>query len=201
MGARLWQVAYVSRSGRPFADADLDALESHARRRNAAAGVTGLLLFDGTGFVQALEGGEAAVRGTLARIEADPRHQELMVVADEPTLARQFGGWAMKVHRPADLPPDAALALVEQDLAGLLDPHLRAIFANFAGLGRRRPPVPEGKAGLEERARRLHLKLLVERAHEGLGGAGTLRRLADGADQLDPRARERLGLARPEDTP
>ena len=195
MGAKLWQVAYVSRSSRPFADAGLDALEDHARRRNAAAGVSGLLLFNGDAFLQVLEGAEAAVRDTFARIEADPRHHELMVVADEPTPVRRFGGWAMKVRRPADLCLADAPALVERDVAGLPDPHLRAIFTGFAGLGRHRPAQPE--AGLEERAMRLHLKLLVERAHEGLGGAGTFRRLAVEADHLEPRARARCGLPRP----
>ena len=45
--------------------------------------------------MQALEGPEAAVRATVARIERDRRHAGIIRLWDGPIEARVFGEWEM----------------------------------------------------------------------------------------------------------
>lgn len=64
---------YVSTPVVPAGDAILDIMRV-AERRNAACGVSGLLLYGARRFAQVLEGGEGDVATTVARIRADWRH-------------------------------------------------------------------------------------------------------------------------------
>ncbi len=91
--ADLHRVFYVSRCiGEPE---DVRTIEAVAQRRNAAAGLTGALLFTGGGFAQVLEGPPAPLAAVLAAIQADPRHAGLRRLIDAPLAARRFGDWAM----------------------------------------------------------------------------------------------------------
>lgn len=51
---------------------------SRARARNATEGITGLLVFDGMRFCQHFEGPRRQVLGLLNRLEADPRHTQML---------------------------------------------------------------------------------------------------------------------------
>ncbi|MGL4238004.1 BLUF domain-containing protein [Tabrizicola sp.] len=93
----LLQLTYASR---PFGyDAMmLTGILFDARRCNARDGITGALICRDDLFLQLLEGPEAAVEATYARICADDRHIEVRrltrrMIADD---ARMFGGWAMR---------------------------------------------------------------------------------------------------------
>ena len=68
---------------------------AQSRRNNARRGITGLLFFDGKRFLQALEGDEATVDATFARIQADARHHALVVLSNRQIEEREFGEWAM----------------------------------------------------------------------------------------------------------
>jgi hypothetical protein len=93
--AALLSVVYASAATVPFSEDDLAVLLAKSRRRNRAAGVTGLLVHAAGQFMQVLEGPEAVVRGLLARIAADPRHTGVWVLAEERIPARRFADWAM----------------------------------------------------------------------------------------------------------
>lgn len=91
--AGLRRVFYVSRShATPQALGEL--LES-ARRRNAACGLTGALVYSGGHFAQVLEGPAEAVDETMSRIEADDRHDRVRRLLDQPLPERRFGRWTM----------------------------------------------------------------------------------------------------------
>jgi len=70
-----------------------------SRRNNATAGVTGLLLYDGKRFLQALEGSEAAVSTTYERIKLDTRHRGIVLLSSKVVEARSFGDWSMQPKR------------------------------------------------------------------------------------------------------
>lgn len=53
---------------------DPEAILTTSRRNNARDNVSGLLFFNGKRFLQALEGDDAMVDATYARIQRDPRH-------------------------------------------------------------------------------------------------------------------------------
>lgn len=105
--------------------AEVEAILATSRRRNARAGLTGVLLHDGPSFVQVLEGEAAALEEAFDRISMDLRHTgfELLQFIEAPE--RHFAGWAMgyagtaEALRVAAEERDLALAL-ERDAEGAL---------------------------------------------------------------------------------
>lgn len=92
------QLLYVSRA--PAGEAvPLEPIYEASRHNNAIDGVTGLLLGDGSRFMQVLEGSPASVAETFRRIALDPRHRDIEVLHDAQVAERQFGTWAMADRR------------------------------------------------------------------------------------------------------
>ena len=77
-------------------------------RNNAAAGVTGFLLYREGWFLQALEGDLDAVDQAFDRIRRDRRHLDVRIVADEPAFERAFADWSMCAGHLADVPAGRA---------------------------------------------------------------------------------------------
>ena len=75
----------------------LEDLNDSAVRRNATTGITGLLLYGNSAFLQVLEGGRAAVSATFNRISQDKRHHELVLIGITEIAEREFQDWAMRV--------------------------------------------------------------------------------------------------------
>ena len=69
----------------------------NSARRNAAIGVTGLLIYAASSFLQVLEGGRKAVNDTYRRIADDTRHNSPMILQVLAVSQRHFQLWAMKV--------------------------------------------------------------------------------------------------------
>jgi hypothetical protein len=91
------QLTYASR---PFGydSAMLTGILFDARRCNTRDGITGALICRNDLFLQLLEGPEAAVEATFARIAADDRHIEVRRLTRRmiPDDERMFGAWAMR---------------------------------------------------------------------------------------------------------
>lgn len=132
----LHQVVYSSRASQYFTESELVALCEDASERNRQYGVTGLLLYDGYRFLQALEGPETAVRKIMQSIEADSRHQQILYLADQKTDRRRFGEWSMSFKTvPSGCCSEAFLERVKSDVATIQDDDIRAVFIGFAMLG------------------------------------------------------------------
>ena len=91
----LLSITYTSSASRPFSDGDLATLLMNSRATNRRHGLTGLLLHRDGRFLQVLEGETDAVRQRYALIAADPRHGELVRVAEEDLAERRFPDWSM----------------------------------------------------------------------------------------------------------
>lgn len=74
-----------------------------ARAFNAAAGITGRLIFAHGCFVQVLEGPGDVVGGLYERILHDPRHRDVRIVSDRPVAEREFANWSMEYASEAGL--------------------------------------------------------------------------------------------------
>ena len=70
-----------------------------ARELNSLDGITGLLVFNGTHFLQIIEGAERAIDDLLARLRRDPRHSGLEVRDERMVEARSFPDWSMELVR------------------------------------------------------------------------------------------------------
>lgn len=97
----LFQLTYVSTAASVMSGAEVEGIVAEAFERNAARGVTGLLLFNGTNFMQTLEGDRDTVRDLMATITADPRHTGVIIIHSGPVTARSFEGWAMHLVQTA----------------------------------------------------------------------------------------------------
>lgn len=127
------QLVYISSIRRQVA-VDPVTILAQSRRNNARARVTGLLFFDGKRFLQALEGEDAAVDATFARIQQDDRHHALVVLSNRVIEQREFGEWAMAYSSPGE---DNAAALDRvAKLSAAADPAVRATFEGFAKVRR-----------------------------------------------------------------
>lgn len=98
----IFRLVYVSVATRRFTDQDLMQLLRTARGRNEAAGISGMLLFRDTDFMQLLEGDEPAVRDIYTLIARDTRHRNLIILLEEETDERLFADWSMGFHRLGD---------------------------------------------------------------------------------------------------
>ena len=103
MSESLLFFSYASNATPEFNRDELALLLASSRLRNAADDITGLLLYRGGNFIQALEGPEAAVRATVARIERDPRHAGIIPLFEGPIEQRVFGEWQMAFDDLTDL--------------------------------------------------------------------------------------------------
>ncbi|GAA1643034.1 BLUF domain-containing protein [Microbacterium flavum] len=88
-------VVYCSTATRAFSGAELAGLLTVSRANNEAQDITGLLLYRDREFIQILEGQRDAVDALMAKISADPRHEDVRVLLREPLHARRFAAWTM----------------------------------------------------------------------------------------------------------
>ncbi len=91
----LLSLTYFSSATTDFTASDLTELLAAVRPRNAAADITGMLLYHDGSFAQALEGPAEQVRRTFDRICLDRRHRGIHVGFEEEITERAFPDWAM----------------------------------------------------------------------------------------------------------
>lgn len=99
----LLQVIYASAATRPFDKTALADLLESSRIRNAAEGITGMLVYHRGSFLQVLEGPEAPVEALTERIKADPRHGDFKLLLRDFVPQRAFGNWSMAFVDPEGL--------------------------------------------------------------------------------------------------
>lgn len=109
----VYQLYYVSTATDPMSDEQLAEMLEWARLRNSCIGVTGMLLYVGRNFCQALEGPRTEVRAIFEKIAKDPRHRDIHIVLETDGEVRDFPDWLMGFRRsdPAILGIDSAIDL------------------------------------------------------------------------------------------
>jgi hypothetical protein len=90
-----YSLAYESQASVPLTAPDLLDLLGRSRANNAAAGVTGILLYRHGTFLQVLEGPRTEVDDLYATIARDSRHHEVSTVLVEDRAERRFPDWTM----------------------------------------------------------------------------------------------------------
>ena len=86
---------YVSSSVQEMNAEELLDILKVSRENNVASDVTGLLLYKGGNFMQALEGPDDVVTALYEKIRNDPRHKDVSIISTEQIQKRQFSGWEM----------------------------------------------------------------------------------------------------------
>jgi hypothetical protein len=91
----LVRLLYASRIAEGQGPEVVDSILQKSRSRNPQLGITGVLCYDGSVFIQALEGGRNVVSNLYNRIAADPRHKDVVILNFEEITERCFAGWTM----------------------------------------------------------------------------------------------------------
>ncbi len=74
---------------------ELEAIILSARINNPLQGISGVLIFNGSAFMQILEGVPSEVDELAQRLAADKRHTNMSIRHEQPLAARSFPDWAM----------------------------------------------------------------------------------------------------------
>jgi hypothetical protein len=118
----LIRLTYVSSAVHELSQAVLDSILRSASDHNKSDDITGMLLYSGGNFMQVLEGEEAVVASTYARIERDTRHRDLYLMERSPVTTREFARWSMGFRRVSSselAAHEAYTPLSNSGLAGL----------------------------------------------------------------------------------
>ncbi|MGZ8225994.1 MAG: phosphate-starvation-inducible PsiE family protein [Methylococcaceae bacterium] len=93
------QTTYISTPTRPISADDLIDILNNSRANNARLGVSGMLLFTGSIFIQLLEGDEKIIEELIETIKKDPRHKDFRVIEKKKISAREYADWTMGFKR------------------------------------------------------------------------------------------------------
>ena len=96
---KLTSVTYTSLARLDLQSPDLEDIHRTAREVNALEGITGLLVFNGTHFLQIIEGSETAIDELVEKLRADPRHTGFEIRDRRKVDARSFPDWSMELVR------------------------------------------------------------------------------------------------------
>ena len=116
----LVRLMYASRATDTVRPETLNAILKKSTQNNPGIGVTGVLCFSGSIFLQVLEGGRSQVSTLYNRIAQDPRHREVVLLSYDEIDERSFAGWAMGQVNMARLNP---ALLMKYSEAAVLDPY------------------------------------------------------------------------------
>src|SRR5690348_5035879 len=93
----LKSVTYTSLARLDLQAQDLEAIHRTAREVNALEGITGVLIFNGTHFLQIVEGAPDAIGELVERLRRDPRHHGFDIRDQRPIEGRSFPDWSMEL--------------------------------------------------------------------------------------------------------
>ncbi len=102
-----------------------------SERNNRRDGLTSALMRHDGQFLQVIEGRRSDIDRLMDRLRADPRHENLRLLSDQPVTARRFGAWPMIL---AELTPQASSLLNGDRLERLSPARAEALLAAAVGL-------------------------------------------------------------------
>ena len=95
----LKSLTYTSLAQMDLSADDLHAIHHAARELNALDAITGMLVFNGTHFLQIIEGETAAIDDLVVRLRRDRRHSGLEIRDERMIQERSFPDWSMELVR------------------------------------------------------------------------------------------------------
>jgi hypothetical protein len=101
---------------------DMKWLLEACQRNNARDGIGGFLHYNGTYFLQVLEGEGDVVQKCYGRILADRTHTNLVLIGAETVTERKFEGWSMGLDAGAGSPSKETF--IKNFAASTVDPGL-----------------------------------------------------------------------------
>ncbi|MBP0598891.1 BLUF domain-containing protein [Herbaspirillum sp. LeCh32-8] len=125
----LVRLIYASRARVPISSEVIDSILASARKNNPGQGITGVLCYSDSIFVQVLEGGRDQVNRIYGSLQRDERHHDLVLLAYESIDERQYSSWTMGKIR---LDKINRSLLLKYSVCGELNPYLVSNCATVA---------------------------------------------------------------------
>ena len=133
--ASIKSVIYVSTAVPSLENSDLDDINRQSQANNPGLNLTGVLAYNGTNFMQLLEGPAENLFQCLGTISEDPRHQGMIIINQRDLTAREFDGWAMMYSRYKSDGGQPGDELEDWLSANDVSNETRTIFGSFKTLG------------------------------------------------------------------
>ena len=96
---KLTSVTYTSLARLDLQSSDLEDIHRTARDQNVLDGITGILIFNGTHFLQIIEGSSEAIEDLIERLRKDTRHTGFEIRDRRKVDERSFPQWSMELVR------------------------------------------------------------------------------------------------------
>jgi hypothetical protein len=133
-----YQLMYFSIAEDNLPPEALQAIVTDAETANQRHDITGFLTFNGSEFLQFLEGPDESIRRLMNNIELDGRHHSVVTLATGRADARRFPEWSMRrlPDAPANGPEITSVQLPEAIVAAantLDEPFRRALWNYLRG--------------------------------------------------------------------
>lgn len=112
-------------------DASARALAASVQAANRQHGLTGMLLGNGSTFMQLLEGHPTSVSEVFELIRNDPRHHSVEILSDSEVTTRTFAGCAM-LGLDLDTSPYERRVLIEAAVPETADARVRQTLVAFS---------------------------------------------------------------------
>lgn len=128
-------VIYISTARPDLSLKDFSDIIEASQRKNGSCGITGVLCFNGTNFMQFLEGDRAMVNDRLHLIGSDNRHNGMVTVERRSAMAREFPSWHMASSVINIEGRDSDQKLTDILAIDTVSMETHKIFNNFRSLG------------------------------------------------------------------
>jgi hypothetical protein len=91
----LVRCTYASRAVEALPGNAIESILTTSRAHNPSNGITGILCYSGSMFIQVLEGGRSEVCSLYNAIVGDRRHTNVQILSFEEIRERKFCNWTM----------------------------------------------------------------------------------------------------------
>lgn len=117
------RITYISRIDKELTEEEIVELGQESEKQNAAAGITGVLMFAGGIFYQIIEGDDIIIDKLFRSIRDDKRHKDIICLKTEyNTQQRMFPDFSMKLVN-LDKSSDELIKALNSVLVNLTESH------------------------------------------------------------------------------
>lgn len=110
----MYRIIYKSRAAGSIDKETFRDILYTSLQMNSLHGINGALIATRSSYLQFLEGEEAAVKDTFAKIEQDPRHREIDIIFSSNITSPLFSRWLMRGFGLFDINLDLESKLKEK---------------------------------------------------------------------------------------
>ena len=91
----LSHLVYISQRKKSCTDSEIDRILDVCKKNNPVIGITGVLLYSPTQFIQYVEGDSRKLSVLYEKIKADTRHEQVRMISYGPITEKAFPSWHM----------------------------------------------------------------------------------------------------------